>query len=110
MRGAESLGLAGSFHTRWLVLDAFDPKTYGGTGQTTDWELAARCVREGEQGGYEVILSGGLHPGNVAQAIQRVRPFAVDVASGVEKAGDRRRKDQGRMAAFFSAIRSLSLS
>ena len=108
VRGAESLRLAGSFCTGWLVLDAFDPNAYGGTGQTTDWALAARCVREGQEGGYRVILSGGLHPGNVAQAVQRVRPFAVDVASGVEKTGDRRRKDRDRMEAFFSEIRSLS--
>ena len=107
VRGEESLRLAADFHTRWIVLDAFDPKAYGGTGQTIDWTLAARCVCEGAVGGYRIILSGGLHPGNVAQAVARVRPFAVDVASGVEKTGDRRRKDQARMEAFFSAVRSL---
>ena len=63
VRGEESLRLAGRFHTGWLVLDAFDPKTYGGTGQTIDWALAARCVQEGREDGYRVILSGGLHPG-----------------------------------------------
>ncbi len=106
VRGAESLRFAGEFHTRWLVLDAYDPKAYGGTGRTTDWTLAARCVSLNEAGGCKVILSGGLHPGNVAEALRRVRPFAVDVASGVEKPEDRRRKDLGRMERFFSGIRS----
>ncbi len=106
VRGEESLRLAGSFHTAWLVLDAYDPQAYGGTGQTADWTLAARVVREGLAAGFRVILSGGLHPGNVAQAIAQVRPFAVDVASGVEKSGDRRRKDPARMEAFFSEIRA----
>ena len=106
VRGEESLRSAGVFHTPWIVLDAYDPRAYGGTGQTADWTLAARAVREGKGDGYKVILSGGLHPGNVAQAIAQVRPFAVDVASGVEKSGDRRRKDRGRMEAFLSVIRS----
>ncbi len=108
VRGAESLRPAGTFQTSWIVLDAYDPKAYGGTGQTTDWTLAAQAVREGEAAGYRVILSGGLHPGNVAQAVCAVRPFAVDVASGVEKPDDRRRKDRGRMEAFLSEVQSAS--
>ena len=106
VRGEETLRMAGSFHTGWLVLDAFDPQAYGGTGKTADWTLAARCVREGKANGYEVVLSGGLHPGNVVRAVELVRPFAVDVASGVEKSGDRRRKDRSRMEAFLSEVRS----
>ena len=106
VRGEESLGTAGSFHTPWIVLDAYDPQTYGGTGRTIDWTLAARAVREGEAGGYKVVLSGGLHPGNVAGAIREVRPCAVDVASGVEKKEDRRRKDPARLAAFLAEVRS----
>lgn len=107
VRDAGSLRFAGEFHTRWLLLDAYDPKAYGGTGKTADWSLAERCVRLNEAGGCQVILSGGLHPGNVAEALRRVGPFAVDVASGVEKPGDRRRKDSARMKAFFSEVRSL---
>ncbi len=107
VRDEDSLRPAGSFHTGWIVLDAFDPQAYGGTGRTTDWTLAARAVRTGEEAGYQIILSGGLDSGNVAQAVVRVRPFAVDVASGVEKTGDRRRKDRARMEAFFSEVRSV---
>ncbi len=106
VRGAESLRFAGEFHTRWLVLDAYDPKAYGGTGRTADWTLAARCVSVNEAGGCHVILSGGLGPGNVAEAIRRVRPFAVDVASGVERPDDRRRKDHGRMKTFLSEVQA----
>ena len=107
VRDEKSLRPAGSFYTDWVLLDAFDPQAYGGTGRTADWTLATRAVREGKKAGHRIILSGGLGPGNVAQAIARVQPFAVDVASGVEKTGDRRRKDHARMDAFFSEVRSL---
>ena len=107
VRDADSLRTAGGFHTGWIVLDAYDPRAYGGTGQTADWSLAARCVGHGAEGGYRVILSGGLHPGNVAQAIRAVRPFAVDVASGVEEPDNRRRKNFARMRAFLSVIRAM---
>ena len=106
VRGEESIRAAGTFGTPWIVLDAFDPQAYGGTGQTADWTLAARCARAGEAAGWQVILSGGLRPENVAAAIRTVRPFGVDVASGVEKAHDRRRKDTAKMEAFFSEIRA----
>ena len=110
VRGPESLRAAGTFHTPWIVLDAYDPKAYGGTGHTIDWTLAARCVRDGEANGRRTVLSGGLNPGNVAAAVRCVRPFAVDVASGVEKTDDRRRKDVARMQAFFSEICSVAAS
>jgi phosphoribosylanthranilate isomerase len=62
-----------------LLLDGFKGGLYGGTGEIVDWELARRARRYGR-----VILAGGIRPENVAQAIERVQPFAVDVASGVE--------------------------
>lgn len=110
VRGEESLRAAGTFGTPWIVLDAFEPGAYGGTGRTVDWTLAARCVREGAPAGRRVILSGGLRPENVASAIREVRPFGVDVASGVEKTHDRRRKDPARLEAFFSEIRTAEAS
>jgi phosphoribosylanthranilate isomerase len=64
----------------WLV-DAFHAARFGGTGETVDWDLAA-LVRE--QIGGPTILAGGLTPDNVAEAIRKVRPYAVDVSSGVE--------------------------
>jgi phosphoribosylanthranilate isomerase len=62
-----------------LLLDGFKGGLYGGTGRTADWDLARRAGRYGR-----VILAGGIRPGNVAQAIAQARPYAVDVASGVE--------------------------
>ena len=62
-----------------LLLDGFKGGLYGGTGRTADWDLARRAKRYGR-----VILAGGIRPSNVAQAIAQARPYAVDVASGVE--------------------------
>jgi phosphoribosylanthranilate isomerase len=64
-----------------LLLDAYSGAEYGGTGKTVNWEIAAQVV--GRFVG-PVILAGGLTPDNVAEAIQKVRPYAVDVSSGVE--------------------------
>ena len=64
-----------------LLLDAADPERRGGTGQQVDWAAAAALARK-----RRVVLAGGLTPANVAEAIARVRPFGVDVSSGVEDA------------------------
>lgn len=87
----------GRFTARAFLLDAFDPNLLGGTGKTFDWRLA----REAKQYG-NIILAGGLTPENVGQAIREVRPFAVDVASGVESAPGV--KDEARLRAFFAAV------
>ena len=79
------------------LLDAFDPDRLGGTGRTFDWSAA----REAKQYG-PIILAGGLTPENVAQAVREVRPFAVDVASGVESAPGI--KDAAKLRAFFTAV------
>jgi phosphoribosylanthranilate isomerase len=80
-----------------FLLDNFDPKLIGGTGKTIDWALAREARRYGH-----VILAGGLTPANVAQAIREVRPYAVDVASGVESAPGK--KDPQKLRAFFAAV------
>jgi phosphoribosylanthranilate isomerase len=79
------------------LLDAFDPDRLGGTGRTFDWKAA----REAKQYG-PIILAGGLTPENVARAVRGVRPFAVDVASGVESAPGI--KDAAKLRAFFTAV------
>jgi phosphoribosylanthranilate isomerase len=79
-----------------FLLDAFDAAVPGGTGRTYDWNLAREAKRFGT-----IILAGGLTPENVGEAIQTVRPFGVDVASGVESAPGR--KDPARLRAFFAA-------
>ena len=85
-----------SFHTDLHLLDAHVRGSFGGTGETFNWELARL-----HEGSAPVVLSGGLTPDNVAEAIEAVRPFAVDTASGTEaEAG---RKDPAKLAAFFGA-------
>lgn len=96
------LARAGEFGTNQLLLDAFQPGVYGGTGHTVDWALAARFVARHRL----TLLAGGLVPGNVADAIRQVRPYGVDVASGVEGASGPRRKDAETLRAFFAAVRA----
>ena len=80
-----------------FLLDAFHPDLKGGTGRTFDWTLARTATKYGT-----IILAGGLNPENVGHAIAEVRPFAVDVASGVESAPGK--KDAARLSAFFAAV------
>ena len=79
------------------LLDAFDPDRPGGTGKTFDWNAAREAKRYGP-----IILAGGLTPENVGRAVRVVRPFAVDVASGVEAAPGI--KDPAKLRAFFAAV------
>jgi phosphoribosylanthranilate isomerase len=81
-----------------VLLDAVDPERRGGTGQTIDWAAAAAVARR-----RPIVLAGGLTPSNVEQAIAAVRPYAVDVSSGVETAPGI--KDHARIAAFIDAVR-----
>jgi phosphoribosylanthranilate isomerase len=81
-----------------IMLDAAVAGQYGGTGARFDWEIA-RGVAER----LPIMLAGGLHPGNVAEAIARVHPWAVDVSSGVETDGV---KDAEKIAAFVAAVRT----
>jgi phosphoribosylanthranilate isomerase len=98
--GADIQALA-SFHTDYHLLDSYAPGKPGGTGDTFTWEIA-----RAHRGSVPVILSGGLNPENVAEAIAAVHPFAVDVASGVElKPGV---KDPERLEAFAGAVRSVA--
>jgi phosphoribosylanthranilate isomerase len=80
-----------------FLLDTFDPNLHGGTGKTFKWSMAREAKRYGP-----VILAGGLTPENVGEAIREVRPFAVDVASGVESAPGI--KDAAKLRAFFAAV------
>jgi phosphoribosylanthranilate isomerase len=96
VRSGADIQATASFHTDFHLLDSHVAGRPGGTGETFAWELA-RAHR-----GPPLILSGGLNPDNVAEAIEVVRPFAVDVASGVESAPGR--KDPDKLEAFVAAV------
>jgi phosphoribosylanthranilate isomerase len=80
-----------------LLLDVHDPMARGGTGRTIDWTAAAGVAAQ-----REILLAGGLTPDNVADAVARVRPFGIDVSSGVERAPGI--KDHQRLRALFEAV------
>ena len=80
-----------------LLLDVNDPVLRGGTGRTIDWAAAADVAAR-----RKILLAGGLTPDNVADAIARVRPFGIDVSSGVERAPGI--KDHQRLRALFEAV------
>ncbi len=79
------------------LLDPYVEGAYGGTGRTLDWDLAAEVARQ-----VPIVLAGGLTPDNVAEAVRRVRPWAVDVSSGVETDGA---KDMEKVRAFILAAK-----
>ncbi|TFH72345.1 phosphoribosylanthranilate isomerase [Gammaproteobacteria bacterium LSUCC0112] len=82
-----------------ILLDAWDPLQAGGTGKQFDWSLAAQCVQQCE---LPIILAGGLEAGNAALAIDQVRPWALDLSSGVES--EPGLKDPQRLTAFFDEV------
>jgi phosphoribosylanthranilate isomerase len=82
VRDAASLAQIGEYPCEAILLDAYNPGTYGGGGHAFPWELAVRAKEMFPA--KQILLSGGLNADNVQQAVQQTRPVAVDVASGVE--------------------------
>ncbi|HEX2944640.1 MAG TPA: phosphoribosylanthranilate isomerase [Clostridia bacterium] len=82
-----------------LILDTYIANSSGGTGRTFDWGLAEKLKKLTP---LPIVLAGGLHPGNVRQAIERISPFAVDTSSGVEGDGI---KDEEKVRNFIEAVR-----
>jgi phosphoribosylanthranilate isomerase len=82
-----------------VLLDAHDPVKRGGTGRAIDWTVAAAVARR-----RPIILSGGLNADNVVSAVEAVRPYAIDVSSGVESAPGR--KDPQKLRALFDALQT----
>ncbi|MGN6217653.1 MAG: phosphoribosylanthranilate isomerase [Solirubrobacterales bacterium] len=97
---AADVHAAEAFRTDFHLFDRRAKGMWGGTGESFDWELL-----RGHRSEVPAILAGGLRPDNVAAAVAVARPYAVDVASGVEL--EPGRKDHAAMAAFFEAANSL---
>ena len=87
-----------------LLLDALVPGEHGGTGERCDWQAALRARETGKN----IILAGGLTPDNVMEAIQRVRPWAVDVSGGVEESPGKKSHD--RIRTFVDNVREASVA
>ena len=96
-RGFDAAAVAAWPADIWPLLDAHDPARRGGTGRAVDWDIAAEVSRT-----RRIILAGGLDASNIGDAIARVRPFAVDVASGVER--EPGIKDPERLRAFVERV------
>lgn len=102
VRDHESLACIGHYPCDTILLDAYNPGLYGGTGETFPWDLALRAKQMFPD--KRLILSGGLTPANVRRAIQETHPAAVDVASGVESAPGI--KDLSMVRAFIAQVRA----
>jgi phosphoribosylanthranilate isomerase len=99
---SEDVSRAAEYGGERLLVDAKGAKgELGGTGTRFDWSLALPLVRT-----RQVILAGGLYPDNVAEAIRTLKPFGVDVASGVELAQNPRKKHEGLLRSFVYAVRT----
>ncbi|HVV02515.1 MAG TPA: phosphoribosylanthranilate isomerase [Verrucomicrobiae bacterium] len=99
MRDAAALARLPEYKTDAWLLDAYSASQAGGTGETFNWDLAVRA----REFGRPIFLAGGLTPENVAEAILKVRPYAVDVSSGVEASPGR--KDHQKVKAFIKAAK-----
>lgn len=99
VKDAATLNAALAYSTPHLLLDAWSPLAYGGTGGVADWRMLEGFVANNSA--RKFILAGGLTPENVAEAIRLVRPAAVDVAGGVEASP--RKKDPRLVKAFLDA-------
>ena len=100
---ADSMANLPDFFTRTLLLDSGGAGEFGGSGRTFPWEIAREFVQSHPH--LRVILAGGLTAENVAQAVAMVKPFGVDVTSGVESSAGR--KDHGLLRAFITAARAV---
>ena len=100
VRDETSLEGVARFKDATILLDTYVEGRMGGTGETFDWSLAARVAKT-----RRVVLAGGLTPENVAEAIRVVRPYGVDVSSGVEMSPGR--KDSEKIAAFIRNARNV---
>lgn len=100
VQNADALNTLPRYDTAAWLLDSYVPDKHGGTGAVFNWDLAVAAKKSGRP----IILAGGLIPENVTKAIRQVRPYGVDVSSGVEAAPGK--KDSGKVKAFITAALS----
>jgi len=100
MRDSGTLKELRNYQTSAWLLDAYSPEAAGGTGEKFNWDLAVAAQRFGKP----IFLAGGLTPVNVAEAVRKVRPFGVDVSSGVEISPGK--KDPAKVRAFIDAAKA----
>ena len=98
IKNSDSLKGIENYQDVTILLDTYNPQQAGGTGNPFPWEIALRAKEKGN-----FILSGGLNPDNVGEAIKKVRPWGVDVCSGVEMCPGK--KDSSKMAEFVRRAR-----
>lgn len=98
IRDFESLKEMEKYHNVSILLDTYSPVQAGGTGSPFSWEIALKAKEK-----RNFILSGGLNPGNVGEAIKKVRPWGVDVCSGIEQVPGR--KDLSKMIDFVKEVK-----
>ena len=98
VKNADSLKSVASYDVSGFLLDSYNDGSKGGSGQVFDWNLALRVKKQGP-----VILAGGLNPYNIFTAIHRVKPYGVDVCSGVEKSPGI--KDHEKIREFIKSVR-----
>jgi phosphoribosylanthranilate isomerase len=98
VKDAESLSSLGRYQVAGYLLDAWSADAHGGTGKAFDWSLAREVT-----GNRFIILAGGLNPENVRVAVDMVRPYGVDVSSGVESSPGK--KDPEKVKAFIQAVK-----
>lgn len=99
VKDEKSLKTMGTFNVNAFLLDAYVEGSYGGAGNMFDWQLASVAAKS-----ERIILAGGLSPQNVKTAVARVKPFAVDVSSGVETEGF---KDENKVRDFIDMVRGI---
>ncbi len=102
VKDESSLSILSNYDVNAFLLDTYVEGKMGGTGQVFDWDLALKAKTRAR-----IIVAGGLDPDNVAQAVRRVKPYGVDVGSGVESRPGR--KDPHKIRQFIKAVRSVEV-
>ncbi len=101
IKNHDSLKAVKDYQVSAFLLDSYSPGYYGGSGKAFDWSLAVKAKKYGR-----IILAGGLSPDNITEAIREVKPYGVDVCSGVER--EPGKKDYKKLKAFIQAAKSIA--